>query len=190
MRRGFTLLEMLVATAIFVTGFLAVYTMFLVGVRSRTVADATTRGAIVATSLMSEMRLRAINDPVGSSANTPAAWLGDGIPPALGADSLDNTSWDAQFYAHPDAPGMYYRIDAATDLKGNAGTVVSDAIAMTILVGQLDSNQPTLTYQDLRRRYNLPSAASPSVVADNLLQRGILQRYDAVIHRERRHHRP
>lgn len=188
MRRGFTLVEMLVACGIFLFGFMTVYTMFLVGVRNRTLADATTRGATVASSIIAEVRLRATNE-IASAATTsiwaiPKNYVGDGYPDTSQANEYGNDPYNANaaFYAHPDQPGTYYRVIEATDLAGTT-TNATDGVVLTLVIGQLDSNQPFLTLQQLQDRYRL-GAGPFDLMIEELVRRGTLQRYDAVVHRE------
>lgn len=200
MRRGFTLVEMLVASAIFLFGFMTVYSMFLVGVHNRTLADATTRGATVASSVIAEIRLGATNEAASSATTsawaTPSNYIGDGFPDQTDRPGVDRSGTpitdaelvtdpyndQASFFAHPDQPGMYYRVIAASDLAGNDQP--TDGVVLTLVVGQLDSNRPNLTMDFLHQRYNYPSGTDYPSMIDSLVQRGILQRYDAVIHRQ------
>lgn len=79
---GFTLLEMLVATFIFVIGFMSVYGLFLSGVKYRAEADAITRSSVAASNIVNEMRL--------------------GIRPIA-----DTTN---EFRSYRDQPGLFYHI--------------------------------------------------------------------------------
>ena len=167
-RRGFTLLEMLVATLVFTFGFVAVYGMFLVGMRHRVLADATTRCATVAQSLIAEMRLRAAIRP-GTMPPAAVAFEGDGDPDG-GAES-------GTFFAYPDQPGIYYRVHEAEGIPDADG----DGIRVTLLVGMLEGTGETLAADAVARRFQLPS--DDPATWDRLLERGVLQRYRAALHR-------
>lgn len=198
MRRGFTLVEMLVACGIFLFGFMAVYSMFLVGIRNRSLADATTRGATIASSVIAEIRLKATNEvgTVGSPSAwaTPSNYVGDGDPDTNeSGDSGSPGDWyvdDACFFAHPDQPGMYYRVVSATDLQGLDAP--ADGIVLTLLIGQLDSQLETLSLKQLQERYRLSGLGDVNGdgttdhqdLLEHLVDRGTLQRYDTVIHRQ------
>lgn len=194
MRRGFTLIEMLVASGIFLFGFMAVYSMFLIGVRYRTQADATTRGATVASSIIAEIRLRATNESAEVAGSTawaiPSNYIGDGFPTTTLPGEQPTTPWSptATFFAHPDQPGMYYRVTNATDPADGDGD--SDTILLTLVVGQLESGDAELPFSEIAQRFRFPSPTDHEAMVDALVARDTLQRYDAVIHRRMDYRRP
>ena len=79
---GFTLLEMLVATFIFVIGFVSVYGLFLSGVKYRAEADAITRSSVAASNIVNEMRLGIITPPYSTT----------------------------DFHSYRDQPGLFYQV--------------------------------------------------------------------------------
>src|SRR5271170_5568637 len=82
MRRGFTLVEMLVATIVFLVGFVAVFGLFLGGMRFRKLAEDTTRSSLAASCLIDEIRAKAGGIPTGGAASNPlppSAYVGTGF---------------------------------------------------------------------------------------------------------------
>jgi prepilin-type N-terminal cleavage/methylation domain-containing protein len=79
---GFTLIEMLVATFIFIIGFTSVYALFLSGIKYRAEADAITRSSVAASNIINEMRLGIISPPY----STP------------------------EFQSYRDQPGLFYQV--------------------------------------------------------------------------------
>ncbi|MDA3959673.1 MAG: prepilin-type N-terminal cleavage/methylation domain-containing protein [Planctomycetota bacterium] len=182
-RRGFTLVEMLVATLVFMFGFVAVYGMFLIGLRNRAISDATTRCATVAQSVIAEMRLQATNE-APTAGYLPEDYLGDGKPDDGGEGQQYSALGAADvFFAYGDQPGVFYRIAQANDLTGDP-TGTGDGIQLMVLVGMLESNAATLSMDEIQRRFRLTGTTPLSAVIDELLRRGVIQRYDAVIHRQ------
>jgi len=168
-RRGFTLLEMLIATVIFLIGFVAVYGLFLAGVKFRRDAENTTRGAIAASSVLAEIRLHATRD---DTLPAPTEYEGDGIA----ADGPEA----GVFLAHPDQPGLFYRVDGPTDLQGDPGGTGS-AIRFAIQTVYLGSPRGRLDEDEVARYLG-----GSGTVAD-YVQRGVIQELPAVIYR---HYRP
>src|SRR5271155_5794116 len=82
MRRGFTLVEMLVATIVFLVGFVAVFGLFLGGMRFRKLAEDTTRASPASSCLIDEIRAKAGGIPTGAAASNPlppSAYVGTGF---------------------------------------------------------------------------------------------------------------
>jgi prepilin-type N-terminal cleavage/methylation domain-containing protein len=98
-RQGFTLLEMMAATMVFLTGFVAVYGLFLGGAKFRERADITTRSALAASSIIAEQRLRARLDPTTMLLASP------------------------DFRAYPDQPGLFYRATSVNEISTGNGAV-------------------------------------------------------------------
>ena len=71
-RNGFTLLEMLIATGIFLFGFMAVYALFLIGVESRQKAEQITRTSLAADAMLEDWRLR-FSGPTAAKNQKPSS---------------------------------------------------------------------------------------------------------------------
>jgi len=202
-RRGFTLIEMLVATAIFAVGFTALYAMFLAGMRNRALAEATTRTSLAANSLIGDMRLACGTERAGTlpaSSLPPLAlhYIGDGDAEngaeVAGADMQDPASisdadvYDeaGRFFARDDGSGVFIRVLDASDLSGDRDG--DGAIRVTVLAAHLAIPRDSVSIAELRRRRRVPiDGAIPMSVGEQVIRdlerRHILHRYDAVIHR-------
>jgi prepilin-type N-terminal cleavage/methylation domain-containing protein len=176
-RRGFTLVEMLVATGIFVIGFTALYTMFLIGVRNRVQAEAITATSLVADAVVARLRSEAAIVPAAA----PSLYIGDGDADN-GAEGASPCAADDLFFAYVDQPGVFYRVMNATDLLGTDG-VDADALRLDLLVGQLGIPQTQVSVEDLQRRYGIGPLAPDLAIAE-LERRHLLRRYDAVVLRQ------
>jgi prepilin-type N-terminal cleavage/methylation domain-containing protein len=204
-RAGFTLTELLVATAVFIIGFSAAFSMFLSAVRYRAFADSTTRNAMATASEMGEIYLDSGTEtanlgPVrpslysgnGDATQPPNAATGmsvplyvfNGIPGALGrvkngcAVGDGNLTIENQFDASGNGPaGIYADGPFATAIQVDIVSMVSgDRIATT-------------DYTDLNQRLHIFYPNDPTLgtataadACDNVLvQRGIASTFRAVI---------
>lgn len=193
MRRGFTLLEMMVSALIFTFAFVSIYVMFLVGMRHRTESEAATRSALAASSIIADVRLRAGTEPGGPK--RPAHYLGDGDaaddaelggsdgvdPGALSAADLHQLS--NRLFGYPDQPGLFYRVIDAQDLHGGRDDERTDALRLSVVVGHLGVDRPSVTVEELRRRFRMDPALDGAAVVEELCDDQVLHRYEAVVHR-------
>jgi type II secretory pathway pseudopilin PulG len=173
MRRGVTLIELLVATGIFVTGFTAIAALFTAGTKLRAEADTLVRCSLAAESLIEDIRLDA------KGGKPPSAWLGDGF----------TTSPDAtpdRLYPYTAAPGTWYMVETATDAAGNSGNPQASTLHLGILVLHKPLTGSTVTLEELRTRilrWRVPAGATDADAwtRDELVARGIALRMDAVV---------
>jgi prepilin-type N-terminal cleavage/methylation domain-containing protein len=114
MRRGFTLLEMMIATAVFVIGFVSVYSLFLAGSRYRRQADVVLASAMAAEELITTLRLRAGTEPDSLSERS---YNGDGLATVDSPDG-DQLAGDGgvPFFSYTERPTLYYRFVEAREL--------------------------------------------------------------------------
>jgi prepilin-type N-terminal cleavage/methylation domain-containing protein len=182
-RSGFTLVELLVATAVFVIGFAAVFGLFLAGMRFRKLADDTVLTSALASSLVAEVYLDSGKEG-GSGPAVPSWYIGDGL-----ATSQEPVAGKAtQLFAYPGIPGTEYRIVDCTDLLQ-----IDDAYA-TALHAEIVAMAPGValpTYGDLDRRVRAYPATPPALPAtsegtfeDDLVRRGVAMKFRAVIVRQ------
>ena len=187
-RRGFTLIEMLVATGIFMFAFSAIYAMFLVGMRQRAQSEAITRSALASSSIIAEMRLRA---GLETTPAAPEQYIGDGnaedggefTPPTLPNTAPEMSDSD-EFFAYHDQPGLFYRVVECTDLVGNTGNTAADAIRIRLLIGQIEAPGDTISIATLKTRIRSDNNPDAAAYLDELVQRAVLQEYDAIIRRQ------
>lgn len=183
-RHGFTMLELLVATAIFLTGFIAAYTMFLVGMRNRQLADAITNTAIAATSIRTEIALRAGREDGGP--RPPSLYVGNGF--------ADDGKEDGAFHRYLDQPGIWYAVTRSSSLRGeDDATTVALRLRLIVLHMPMGTDATSLPVDDavIRRRFRidpertdgLDGAALLERVGDILAERQIAQAFDIVLHR-------
>ncbi len=202
-RHAFTLVEMLVATMVFVIGFVAIYSLFLAGINYRHESDRLTRTALVGTSLISNFRLQ-----MQDQWNEVDDFIGDGDP-------SDTSDTENDFFPYPDEPSVWYCVRKATDASGRNNTddgidtSKSSTVRLEILLIDLGEGPAsgTLTLTDiLRRQFLDPASAIGKDYIDNtfpdalpsssaydaittdvekaiyiLLWRKVLVRYEAVI---------
>src|SRR5277367_4098546 len=111
MRRGFTLVEMLVATIVFLVGFVAVFGLFLGGMRFRKLAEDTTRSSLAASCLIDEIRAKAggIPTPGGAAGSPlpPSAYVGTGFATGGGGagGGAAGSPVGTPLYPYPPVPG-------------------------------------------------------------------------------------
>lgn len=194
-RRGFTLTEMLVATIVFLVGFVAVFGLFLVGMRFRKLAEDTTRASLAASCLIDEIRL----DAGGGMTNAPKApkeYVGDGFAdnttaPAIQEGSAESSAPDDPLFAYRSVPGVWYRVMKATDLNGDVNNQRTTVLHLKLLVVPFSTSDTELTFATLNRRLGLvfdingkiDTNATPTAVGDALVKRGIAFHYQVVITR-------
>src|SRR5437868_5998607 len=128
MRRGFTLVEMLVATAIFIIGFVGVFVLFLSGIRFRKLSEDLTRTALATSSLVNEIRVDAGKEGIGGPAK-PGDYVGDGFA----EDASDATKSD-DLYPYLQQPGIWYRVMSCTDLAGDVNNAQTTGVKFRLVV--------------------------------------------------------
>ena len=188
-RRGFTLLELLVATGVFMFGFVAVYSMFLAGVRNRQLADTITRTSLAATSIIAEIRMHAGREGlVGNQGpHAPSMYTGDGL--AYNGSELDGA--DAFYCRFDGQPGIWYRVRDVTDITGDAGNTKAVALRFNLVVlyhkipsGVLDDER-LLPQSVLKTRLKSLLRNTPDSEIDKVLvERQVAQNYDVIVHRQ------
>jgi prepilin-type N-terminal cleavage/methylation domain-containing protein len=192
-RRGFTLVELLVATAVFVFGFTAAFGMFLAALRYRTLADDTVKLSLAASSLPEEMAIGMVDTVVPLPA-APSHYLRTGsllvYPGGATSDDL---------LPYPGVPGSWYTVESATDVLGGddaASTTVHARILVLAFSQAQGTSLPLLTvWNRLRPRANdMPSGVAwpgfqatdltpeqKAAFIDMLIRRGMAVRQTAVI---------
>ncbi len=185
-RRGFTLVELLVATAVFVIGFAAVFSLFLSGMRFRKLADDTTLTATLAASVLTEIYLDSSATAVAGGPVAPSEYSGDGQAPLVAATEAPS-GMATKMFAYPAIPGAFYRVDNCTDLLNGQDpfTTAINADMLTLCPGAKVDD-----YSDLNRRLRLLTTAQASTATagtdfeDQLVQHGVALRYKAVLIRQ------
>ncbi|MCK6488222.1 MAG: type II secretion system GspH family protein [Planctomycetes bacterium] len=167
MRRGFTLVEMLVATAVFALGFTSCFALFLAGVRYRTQAEDLTRLSLASGSLINEIAIDSSKHGAGDG--SPATYVGNGR-----ADDGPETS--LELYPYP-ATGTWYRVVACTDLAGS-NDPASPTLHLTLLVVSFAASSPTLDLAEVARRVGtrqrtVATEAEALLVAQELADRHV-----------------
>ena len=202
-RQGFTLLEMLIAAGIFLFGFMAVYSLVLIGAESRQKAESITRTAVAADALLEDWRLRfSVSD---YRSKEPIGFVGDGNP-------LDGAE-GGSFHTSPEHPGVLFQVIDCSSLSGDENDASTSALYLELLVlyqaGIARNAEPdgSVPYSALLKR--LPKLyryfKSPEVWAEEdrdpinwqfdetrleqvqkkLVDDGLAQRYQTVINRTR-----
>jgi prepilin-type N-terminal cleavage/methylation domain-containing protein len=191
-RRGFTLTELLVATIVFLVGFVSVFALFLGGMRMRKLAEDTTRASLAASCLIDEIRIDAGGVGTGVP-RAPKAYVGDGFVES-GEDDGDPggpLAIDTPLFSYKPIPGTWYRVMRSTDLEDSDQNTLTTVLKLDLLVVPFGTADEALTLGDLDRRLGLLSdmtaterrAATPDQVAARLIQRGIGFRFVAVVTR-------
>ena len=190
---AFTLVEMLVATMVFVIGFVAVYSLFIAGMNYRHEADRLTKTALAASSLISTWRLE-----MQDQWDTIDQFVGDGNP-AYGPENND-------FFPYSDDPGIWYRIEKASNAAGETGlnTDTSSTIRIELLLIDLGDTPASMDLTQIKQRFRVNDTNYLITYADTiedaaerskyialasddekaiyvLVQRKILARHEAVI---------
>lgn len=155
---AFTLVEMLVATMIFIVGFVAVYSLFLTGINYRHESDRITSTALAATSLISTWRLTMQDQWSGYA---PEDFVGDGDP----TNGAETASPNEDFFPYPDDHGIWYRVQTATDAANDATNDESSSIRMVLLLTETADNPATLTLTDIFQRHFVDPAVSPDYLS-------------------------
>ncbi len=194
MRRGFTLIELLVASTVFVIGFVSLFALFLAGIRYRKLSEDTTRSALAASSLVAEFRLESGWEPTVPS--LPSAYEGDGF--AANGPELPNVDAD-KLYRYANQPGIWYRVMTCTALPSRPPGATPDAatddnrlttcLRMQLVVVPWSGSDDALKFSDIDWQLRLglvairtaPTATDIKAVIDNLIERGLAFRTDAVV---------
>lgn len=188
-RRGFTLTELLVATIVFLIGFVSVFALFLGGMRMRKLAEDTTRASLAASCLIDEIRIDAGDSGIPLQ---PKAYIGDGFARSSEPDGdVSGTGIESVLFGYKPIPGTWYRVLNCTDLEDNGENALTTVLKLDLLVVPFGASDEVLTFRDIDRRLNLLSdmtrqqreAASPDQIAARLVQRGIGFRFVAVVTR-------
>lgn len=175
---GFTLVELLVATGIFVLGFSVCLGLFLAGMRHRTAAEDHLRLGFAASSLVEELGLVEMATP--------------------GAPSSFVTTPSDPFRQVRGHQHVWYRIEKcqnavvtnAADPDGAGGTndLKVDTLLTTLLVVSFATPGTNLTYEDINRRLRVITsstgtldAAQQQQLTDHLLARQLALRMETVI---------
>ena len=192
MRRGFTLIELLVASGVFLFGFTAALGLFLIGTRARAQADGMLRLSLAASSIVEEIRLEAGRETNGAP-YAPSAYVGDGFAAVIsgGGTAADEAASD-DLYPYQPQPGVWYRVLACVDEKGDLADTMATALRVDLLVVWNPLPDPTLDMAELARRQRIdkqpgwPSTLDDQVVflADFMAKRGFAVRETAWIIRK------
>lgn len=126
-RRGFTIVELLIATFIFLIGFVSVYGLFLRAVQFRREGENMVRCSLAASSIVATMRLKIRADTLFS----PNNYAGSGS--LVSSDETNNGTSKEFFYVYLDQPGMFYRISEADSLTDK--TNVAKFTVQTVFLG-------------------------------------------------------
>lgn len=194
-RRGFTLTELLVATIVFLVGFVSVFALFLGGMRMRKLSEDTTRASLAASCLIDEIRIDAGGNG-GGIPMQPKAYVGDGFARTSepDGDSGGINTLETPLFAYRPIPGTWYRVMKCTDLEDNAANAQTTVLKLDLLVVPFGSSDGTLTFLELDRQLDLlPELGSRNVkkrteapaeaAAAKLMQRGVGFRFVAVVTR-------
>ena len=204
-RRGFTLTELLVATIVFMIGFVSVFALFLGGMRMRKLAEDTTRSSLAASCLIDEIRIDAGGGGSGI-ARPPNQYEGDGFAPFIKTSSnpsvLEGHQYDDPsnplenpLFPYRPIPGTWYRVIKCTDLNNNSNNAQTTVLKLDLLVVPFSTADSTLTFGELNRRLSLLSpkeakdapsdttSASVDLISTRLVQRGLGFRFVAVVTR-------
>ncbi len=185
-RSGFTLVELLVATGVFMIGFSAAFGLFLAAIRYRTLADDTTRLSLAASSIVEELAIGDGKPPaMPPLSKTPDQYLGSGNLPGSNGNTLIT-----QFYPYSGVPGTWFTVESCTDVTGgnDAATPTLHLNLLVLVFTQADS---PLELEDVNRRVrilvpaagfrNSLSTAEAQQVRDGLVKRGLAMRISCVV---------
>jgi prepilin-type N-terminal cleavage/methylation domain-containing protein len=188
-RRGFTLTELLVATIVFLVGFVSVFALFLGGMRMRKLSEDTTRASLAASCLIDEIRIDAGDSGIPLA---PKSYVGDGFARSSEPDGdVSGTGVESRLFGYKPIPGVWYRVLNCTDLEDNPDNAMTTVLKLDLLVVPFGTADDTLTFRDLDRRLDLLSeltrpereAATPDQIGARLVQRGVGFRFVAVVTR-------
>ncbi len=180
-RRGITLIEMLVATSVFLVGFVGALSLFTAGVSYRKQSDDLTRCSLALTSLVEEIRIDAGRESGGPLA--PSEYIGDGF-------ANDGAETDAAtLFPYRLQPGIWYRVESCTDLA-NTDVNTTTALKLNLLVIPFSTADSAITLVEIGRRLQIRDVSNtvltdPQAIADRLVERGIAQRHEVVLVRHR-----
>lgn len=180
-RSGFTLVELLVATGVFMIGFSAAFGLFLAAIRYRTLADDTTRLSLAASSIVEELAIgNGSTQVVGSK--TPDLYQGSG-------DLLGQTD-TTKFYPYAGVPGTWFTVEKCTDVTGG-NDAHTPTLHLTLLVLVFTQADSSLDLEDVNRRVRILTPANgfrgtlsndePQQIRDGLVKRGLAMRISAVV---------
>ena len=185
-RQAFTLLELLVATGVFIIGFTAAYGLFLSGMRYRHLAETTTRGALAASSLIHELRLDSGNTSHPGQPAEPLDYLGNGDPndgpETVSANGI--TDYEDELFPYPPMPGCWFRVLGCFDLSGRDDNDKTTTLHLTLLVVPFPTAATSLSFEDLRRRMRFDSTLPTDKFIDHLAARSLAMRQDLVVLRQ------
>lgn len=178
-RRGITLVEMLVATGIFLLGFVGIFGLFLAGVKFRKQGDDLTRCSLAISSLTEEFRIDAGREGLGSPP-APSEYVGDGFA-ANGPEDTD----PGEMIPYAMQQGVWYRVLTCTDLQGGDNALTT-GIKMRLLVLPWPTADTTLNLTEVARRLRLDDGGGtiltdPALIAATLVQRQIALQADLVL---------
>jgi prepilin-type N-terminal cleavage/methylation domain-containing protein len=191
-RRGFTLTELLVATIVFLVGFVSVFALFLGGMRMRKLSEDTTRASLAASCLIDEIRIDAGGNG-GGIPMQPKAYVGDGFAKTSEPDGDVGgaSALETPLFGYRPVPGTWYRVMKCTDLEDNAANAQTTVLKLDLLVVPFGSADAVLTFSDIDRQLGLLKdmtdvqrrAATAEDAAARLVQRGLAFRFVAVVTR-------
>ncbi|MBA3938458.1 MAG: hypothetical protein H0X38_13440 [Planctomycetes bacterium] len=193
---GLTLTEMLVATIVFLVGFVAVFGLFLGGMRFRKLSEDTTRSALAASCIIEEIKL----DSGGSATpSQPSDYVGSGFTGTQSPTGNDPMAIDAtaKLFAYPASPGIWYRVMSAKSLDPTNPTVTNGdkatVLEMRILVMPyaLATGDISVPIIEVAKRLGVTTILNAQIgtstpleqIAQELVNRGLAITTDAVITR-------
>jgi len=180
-RRGITLIEMLVATSVFLVGFVGALSLFTAGVSYRKQSDDLTRCSLALTSLIEEIRIDAGREAGGPLA--PSEYVGNGFAED-GAETDSGTLFPYRLQ-----PGIWYRVETCTDLANADDNATTTALKLNLLVIPFSTADSDITLTEIGRRLQLrdvdDNLLTVGAIANRLVERGIAQRHEVVLVRHR-----
>ncbi|GDY12925.1 hypothetical protein LBMAG53_18030 [Planctomycetota bacterium] len=189
MRRAaaFTLLEMLVATGIFMFGFAAAYSLFLVGMRARQEAESLTRASLAANALLDEFKLSSGLET--GAPMVPEKYQGDGFA----EDPLVNNLTD-KLYPYKPLPNTWYCVTNCTDLTGGQDKMTTTLhLTLVVVPIALSTTSTFVEISSLKRRFSITipnpiptrSNGTPrsveEYIVDELVKRGLAFRFHSAL---------
>jgi prepilin-type N-terminal cleavage/methylation domain-containing protein len=161
-RRGFTIVELLIATFIFLIGFVSVYGLFLRAVQFRREGENMVRCSLAASSIVATMRLkiRAMDTDDFIAKLNAGDFIEDGDP-------TTTPDPEKHFFAYLDQPGMFYRISEASPLMTNK-TNVAKFTVQTVFLG---SPGTQLSEEEVKKRCGNPPSIDDLVTSGAITQR-------------------
>ncbi len=190
-RRGFTLVELLVATGVFALGFTAVFTLFLKGMWFRQQADNLTKASLAASSLLDEFRLDTGLDANGGMPREPREYIGTGFAPMPAPGTLGSAE---RLYLYTAMPGIWYCVRSCTDLLGKDDNSLSTTLHFELVVVPVsisesvahDNADPNkagfnMTESWFRRRMSIPPGSTSDQIIANLVDRGLAFRFRGAV---------